>query len=163
MPVTIRLEELNRLRDAFAWLDGDLPRVMQLIAKGVGYEIKSVLQRYPARKSIPLSAVGGFASDKQRKWFFANMREGNIEVPYRRTDRLKNAWHVERHGKSGALVGNPVNYGPLVQSSEHQTQMMEMIGWTTDEEAVEEVKDSGVIERIAGQVVQRALRALGLA
>src|SRR3990167_3779113 len=47
------------------------------------------LANYPPR---PVSFHARFVSDKQRRFFFWALREGKIQVPYRRTTTLGPGW-----------------------------------------------------------------------
>jgi len=167
MPVTLKITGLEELEAKLSKLDGRLQRVMQLAAIAVGHEVKRIAGQYPPRKYVPLSAVGGFASDKSRRFFFAALREGKIDVPYRRgvspgSERLGTRWHVEKHGRTGAAVGNPVSYAPYVHSPGGQTSMMAAIGWPTTEDIRDKVESGGRIKRIVQKVIGDALAWLGL-
>ena len=135
---------------------------LQLIAKGVGEEVKSEAMTYPTKKHVPLSSVGGFVSDKQRKWFFAALRSGDIQVPYRRTRNLGNRWNVKAQGGGKAVVGNPTPYAPFVHSEGQQSAMMAAIGWRTTGEIVDDVEQSGAAQKVADRVVGKILGMLGL-
>jgi hypothetical protein len=114
-------------------LDGEMRRAVGLIAKGVGYELKNELQVYPPPPP---------------------------ESTYRRTGTLGRSWHVKRQGSS-AIVGNPTPYAPYVQSESQQAWMHEG-RWQTDADAIQEIEQSGAVERIARRVIGRILRMTGL-
>lgn len=75
---------------------------------------------------------------------------------YRRTGNLGRAWHVERRGK-GAVVGNSQSYAPWVQSSKQQRWYHKRTGWTTDRQAVDQLEQSGEVERIMSRTINRIL------
>lgn len=136
MSVKLTVKGLERFAAAFAKLDGDLPRVLRLIAKGVGHEVKSEAMIYPPQ---------------------------HPDVTYVRTNRLKNAWHVQEHGKTGAIVGNPIPYAPFAHDPDRQTQVMAGYNWRTTEKIVEDTERKGAVQAAADKVMGRVLRAVGLA
>ena len=64
-----------------------------------------------------------FFSDKQRRWFFANMPA----IPYRRTGAQGKAWHLEGSGTTVRMV----NRDPSVKFTRGQTQLHKKMGWQT--------------------------------
>ena len=124
--------------------------------RAAAVHISGIVSKYPSQKHVPISAVGGWKSDKQRKWFFANLRKGNITIPYRRTDALKHRWttSIRDHGFT-AIIGNNTPYARFVMGDK-QTAMMQKIGWkTTDTVAKEEKK------RVQEYVFDAVRRAIG--
>ena len=152
--VEIKIEGLNELIKKLDDL-GKLDKVKAGI-KGAALDLRGILSKYPARKHIPISAVGGWASEKQRRWFFANLREGKIKIPYSRTNALKNRWTTKFEDAGfTAIVGNNTPYGPFVMGDK-QTKMMQMIDWkTVDTIAKEETK------RIQEYVFDAVRKAVG--
>jgi hypothetical protein len=64
-----------------------------------------------------------WASEKQRRFVMAAIREGRIEVPYRRTGTLGRRWTTAISGSGDDLtgtVGNNTTYGPYVMSRDMQ-------------------------------------------
>ncbi len=123
--------------------------------------LKGKLDKYPPRKHISIQSLGGWKSDKQRKWFFANLRAGNIEVPYRRgaspgSEGLRSKWTIKySKTKFEGWTGNNASYARLVQGDK-QTEMMKRIGWkTTETVAKEEVK------RVQEYVFEAVRRSIG--
>ena len=115
--------------------------------KSAALYIKGKIAKYPggdAHRAQP------FKTDKSRRWFFANLREGNIEVPYRRgtspgSEALGRKWTTKaKNSGFSYVVGNNVSYGPLVQGK-RQARYHAQTGWkTVDQVAAEEeqtVKD----------------------
>ena len=136
----------------------NLKRAISDISFAVGEQVKDKIARAPGPVKKPIA----WASNKQRRWFFAQMRAGNIEVPWRRqsskgSQRLESKWVTEKLGATDAVVGTLVTYAPWVQSAEKQQPMHKATGWATDEKAVSEVVASGVIDRIQEQVFDKAL------
>lgn len=75
-------------------------------------------------------------SERQRRWFFAALRSGAIQVPYRRTGTLGRRWTTEVSRQGDDLVGRVGNvtvYGPFVQSVDGQAAVHRG-RWRTDEQ-----------------------------
>lgn len=76
-------------------------------------------------------------SERQRRWFFAALRSGAIQVPYRRTGTLGRRWTTRVSGSTLATltgeVGNVTAYGPWVQKADEQAQVHRG-RWRTDEQ-----------------------------
>ena len=128
--------------------------------QSAGMYIKGLMTVYPPRTHIPLSAVGGFKTDKSRRYFFWALKKGLIEVPYRRgqspgSESLDKKWTSKYdRNKFEAVVGNNASYARLVQGGK-QTKMMKMIGWkTVDKVAKAETKKVG---EMVFRAVKRAI------
>ena len=81
-------------------------------------------------------------SEKQRRWFFAALREGQIVVPYRRTGRLGQRWTTEvivAPAEVRGVVGNVTTYGPWVQSEAKQA-FIHQGRWRTAERLAREME-----------------------
>ena len=101
--------------------------------------------------------LGGFKSDKQRRFFFAALREGRIEVPYVRTGTLGRRWTTEIAGEGDDLVGtvgNQTSYGPYVMDRDLQAPMHQGV-WPVAQEMAEQA--AGDVLGIFQQAVQGAL------
>ena len=144
-----KLEDLKQLRKVHAGM------------RAAGMYVKGKIATYPARKHISIASLGGWKSDKQRKWFFANLRAGTIDVPYRRgispgSEALGRKW-TSKYDKSKfeGVIGNNASYARLVQGDQ-QTEMMKRIGWKgVDVVAKEETK------RVQEYVFEAVRRAIG--
>ena len=95
------------------------------IALGEGAKhIRNEARRYPPQSHKPMQ----WKSAKQRRWFFANLREGNIEVPYRRgqspgSEKLGSSWNIRTENRGGnikAIIGTPASYAPYVMDERRQ-------------------------------------------
>ena len=125
--------------------------------------VKGKIAKYPPRKKVTIQQAGGWASDKQRRYFFWALREGKIEVPYRRgqspgSKDLGQKWTISTrdNGMTG-IVGNNVSYGPYVQSGKQQSSMMGLIGWKTTDTVVQEESDE--VMDILGKAIRKVLNA----
>jgi len=108
------------------------------------YDLKDKIATYPPRSSRPNWMLKGNSerARRMRAGFFAKLRSGEIEVPYRRgaspgSERLGARWAVstENSGWRG-VVGNNASYARLVQDSEKQTGYHRGTGWITTNQVV---------------------------
>lgn len=86
-------------------------------------------------------------SNKQRRWFFAALRRGDIDVPYKRggsrgSQNLLQSWAVEVISKDSVQAGTHVTYAPLVKDADKQSKYMAAIGWTTLQADIADNTDS---------------------
>jgi len=108
------------------------------IAEGATH-IKSVIATYPPARheSQPFKTL------RQIRYFFYALKNGLIEVPYRRglspsSEALGRKWTVEfRDDGKTAVVGNNTSYGPLVQKDGVQSNYHRITGWKTDKQVAE--------------------------
>lgn len=81
-------------------------------------------------------------SERQRRWFFAALRSGQISVPYRRTGTLGRRWTTAvtvSPAEIRGVVGNVTAYGPFVQSQESQANVHQG-RWRTAERVAQEME-----------------------
>jgi hypothetical protein len=124
---------------------------IQALTMGIGEELRKHLARYPGKVSYPIQ----WASERQRRWYFANRpkdAKGNI-LPYTRnsdmmSQRLVASWTTAARGSMDAVLGNKATYAAMVQSDAKQQPMHKKTGWITDAIAIAKVKASGVIGRL---------------
>jgi len=97
-----------------------------------GIHLQSKIRVYPPvsrRKAV-------FTSDAHRRAFFAMLKRGKINVPYRRgqspsSQRLASRWAVSRrNGGLSVVVGNNATYARRVQG-DRQTAYHKKTGWKT--------------------------------
>ena len=125
--------------------------------KEAGIHVKGKIAQYPPRTYVPQP----FKSAKQRAWFFAALKSGEIEVPYRRgqspgSEDLGQKWTVkEKKGGLQIVVGNNVSYGPYVQGSDEQASFMKARGWKTTDQIAEQ--ETSNVNKIVAKAVERAL------
>jgi hypothetical protein len=159
--VTVEIEGLEELIRKLEKL-GRLDKVHAGI-RSAGMYIKGLMTVYPAQTHIPLSAVGGFKTDKSRRYFFWALKKGIIDVPYRRgqssgSEALGRKWTSKyNRNKFESVIGNNATYARLVMGGK-QTKMMKMIGWkTVDKVAKEETKKVG---EMVFRAVKRAIESV---
>lgn len=107
----------------------------------------------PSRKKMT------FVSDRQRRGFFARLRSGEIEVPYRRgtspgSETLGRRWHIRPHGTIGHVLTNDASYAGLVHGATEQAAYHKG-NWKTDEGLARELENDGSFE----QIIEAALSA----
>lgn len=131
--------------DTYVDMDGVPDMLAQLAAAGQnqrsslaagGQYIKSQMAVYPPPRRQQMR----FKSAHHRRGFFAKLRSGEIDVPYRRgispgSRKLGQSWSVVANERE-AIVGTRVSYGPLVQAREFQAGYHQG-NWRTEGEVVE--------------------------
>ena len=101
-----------------------------------------------------------FKTTKQRRAFFAMLRDGRIKVPYPRTNRLRNAW--QQVNGDPFTVSNDTRYATLVQGQKNeQARYHEQTGWFTVERIAQETQDNDA-ERLAVGAMMEWLVSSGL-
>lgn len=125
--------------------------VMVGLATETQHKLMSQKPRPPAEGSS-----GGFVSDKQRKFVMAAIREGRIEVPYRRgispgTERMNRSFKIHKAPNTVYLV-NTASYWSFVIGNQQAT--IHVGRWGTIEQVRDELLRSGLPE----QLVAKALR-----
>lgn len=117
--------------------------------------VKPELEKYPTPRRAPME----FVSDKQRRYFFAALSRGGIQIPYQRTNLLKRSWMFTA-GADGGVVTNRTPYAAYVlgvpgQAGYHQ-------GWwrTVDEVAVKATGNR--LDAFAGETAQRWFQQYGV-
>jgi hypothetical protein len=103
---------------------GRIPALLQKLAKMQGFKtgtkaafvhLKGKIAKYPPRRSRPQAQ---FWTKEQRQGFFYHLRNGNIQVPWRRglspkSERLAQRWELSGEG-FGMTLGNKTSYANLV-------------------------------------------------
>lgn len=96
-----------------------------------------------------------FVSDRQRRYFFAALRRGEIEVPYRRgmspkSEALGRKWtRTFRQAGLTGIVGNNTSYARYVQGTEKQTAYHTQTGWKTTGQVADE--EAGAVMAIVNE------------
>jgi len=137
------------------------PEARDAITDDVSKFMLNVLQTYPPQKSVTRASVYGqtFQSDKQRRYFFWALSKGIIQVPYRRTQELRNAWKIVGSGYT-AIIANEMPYAGLMMGDGEQGRMARATGWKTLNQIITE-RTAKMIQ-IADAGVKKAIRKLGL-
>jgi len=114
-------------------------QVERVIAPAVERRMNRTLQLLPGKPKYPIR----WASDKQRRYVMAKLRERN-NLPYRRTGKLARGWQVlsafDAKSDSGTLtVENPASiakyiYGPEQQPFHQDTGWPDFAKWVEQEQ-----------------------------
>ena len=137
---TIRIEADDLLRKLTTLAQF---RQVKAAMRNAGIFIRGKIATYPGARHGP--AIPGAKSwgARQRRGFFAKLRSGEIEVPYRRgaspgSERLGAKWTTEaRNNGMTVIVGNNASYARLVQDADKQTRYHKMTGWITTDEVMQ--------------------------
>jgi hypothetical protein len=149
--ITIHVEynqgQFRKLRDK---LDGFERK--QVYHQSVGDVAKFMIgkfQVYPPYRYVSRRQAYGvtFFTDRQRRWFFAALRSGELQIPYARTQRLRYGWRSTTYAPGQIRIVNDVPYTRYVQSKPEQSRMMRLIGWDTAEDTMDRYE--GEIGRVA--------------
>lgn len=146
MTQTIHIEGLDRLLAKLERL-GKMDAAKNAI-RAAGAHVQAAAKVYPGRRHIPMRWV----SLRQRNWFFAALRSGAIQVPYKRTSTLKKQWRVTTKDNGlTAVVNNATPYGPYVQGAMSQYWMHRASGWQTTSQIVDSEKRA-VVEMVTQEI-----------
>lgn len=146
------LEELERKLGRLASIDLLKPPMHKAVKV-----IYAETQVYPPPRRKPMR----WKSAKQRRWFFANLRKGNIRVPYvrRHSGGLAGAWteKVQVRGMTlVGIVGNRISYGPYVMHPQKQAEYHRG-NWPTTDDITKKVAPT--ISKIFQDTIREALNA----
>ncbi len=135
--MTIQVEGLDSIRKKIESLGQ--PRALKVPMGQAVDHLQLKMKAYPIGNQ---HRPQPFRSEKSRRFFFWALREGKIEVPYRRgqspgSEKLGTSWttSVSADGRTGK-VGNDASYGPLVQDRTRQTAYHKATGWNTVQDVV---------------------------
>ncbi len=134
------------------------PDLVRSIAQAVAKEaVEPELAKEPFR--APPYKKMQFKSAKQRAFVMASIRDGRIQVPYRRTGKIGiSEQHVTTNGIDVVV---PVEYSDLVRTKGRQAKYHDPLWPTTDQIAAKIEGDAA--ELIGTAAVIEALQKAGLA
>ena len=144
-----------------------LPSVLkeEVIKDVTDYSLEVLREEQPPQKYVTRKAAYGqtFQSDKQRRWFFAALDSGEINVPYRRTGQLAKSWQVSR-SENGAVFTNKAPGASYVMGSPGQSRHEKMVGWKQIGNIVERQLSgmSSKFRTVLATAYQKAIRKLRL-
>ena len=126
----------------------------------IGEQIRDRLEKDPGPSNSPVI----WASAKSRAWYHIARKADGLPAKYKRggpwSQELEQSW-VTIATPDGAILGNPADYAPLVQSAEQQSAQHKATGWVTDAQAVAQIEQTDVIGRIIGAEIAGWLAKLG--
>jgi hypothetical protein len=120
------------------------------------------LSHYPNYSFVSRTAAYGrpFQSDRQRRKFFAMLRNGEILPGFpRRTGRLQRGWTISYSGVSSRIT-NVENYAGYVVGDPGQARLNEMGGWRRIGLIIAS-NENGMVQA-ADRAAQRVIREMGL-
>lgn len=153
MSLELRIEGADRIA---RMLSVPLQPAIEAGALGIAAALQDILAPYPSQRSRPQP----FVSDRQRRGFFAALRDGRIQVPYRRGGRgsetLGRKWSIQKVA-FGARLRNPARYARLVHGSPGQTRYHEQGGWQNEDQARRKLQgeQGEIMESAIMQAVRR--------
>jgi hypothetical protein len=108
------------------------PAVQDAITDDLSTYTINVLRAYPPHRYVTRQAAYGrtFQSDKQRRWFFAALKDGRLKIPYPRTQTLSRGWHQVGRGAQ-SIIANETPYAGLVMGDGEQSRHAALVGWNT--------------------------------
>ena len=143
------------------------PELQHQIITEVGeYAVKVLSEKQPPPRYVSRRRAYGksFFTKKQQRYFFWALKNGIIDVPYKRTGRLAEGWSVQHgQGKGWATIVNSTPYAPFVQGFD-QSRHEKLVGWKrlVDIVAGELSFRSSRFRKIVMDAVQKAIRKLNL-
>jgi len=125
-----------------------------------GRHLKSKINRYPPVRRLTRRQVYGqpFQSAKQRRWFFAALRRGDIVVPYYRgqnpkSENLGQSWTVAMRDEDTAVVGTQVSYARYAMGRGKQSRYHQAVGWKTAEDQADAAAPE-VVSVVQGEIAR---------
>ncbi len=120
--------------------------------------IIEIMRAYAPYKYIPRK-VFGWASEKQRKFVMAKISKGEIDMPYKRTQGLRNAWKKVGDGVNQIVVNETPN-AKFVMGERTQARRFSLMGWETEETRVK-TRMPKILQKF-DEGVRKAIKKLGL-
>ncbi len=77
-----------------------------------------------------------FFSERQRRWFFAALKSGELQLPYSRTNALADSWRVEGLTSDHVRLLNEAPYAGYMIEQTRQSRMARLIGWKTTQQVI---------------------------
>jgi len=130
-------------------------RVARRAGRVMMIHLRSKIAPYPAVSRRPQA---GSWSDAERRAFFAKLKAGEIEVPYRRglspgSESLGKRWQIKSAGPNHSLRNN-ASYASLVQGRK-QIPYHKKTGWKTIQDVLDAERPQ--LAKILGTEVGREL------
>ncbi len=112
--ITIKLEGFDELEKKLGEI-GSRQALRPALDRSLAL-VQERLATYPRPPdSGAIARMNLFVSDRQRRFFFAALRDGRIQVPYRRTGQLGRSWNSRVTGGLKGQVGTNRIGAPYVQ------------------------------------------------
>ena len=149
--------DITGLPELQAYLKRLPPAVADAVVDAVSKLAIDIFQsEQPSKKYVTRKAAYGqsFQSDKQRRWFFAALNKGAIQVPYNRTQAMRRAWKQIGAGAK-SIVANEAEGVEFVMGDGTQSRHEALVGWKTVSKMIKE--HTPRIERVAIAAAQKAI------
>jgi len=158
--IGIETEGIPEVREKLKRLAGTQP--MREMNEEVATFLVAELQKYPPMKYVSRKSAFGqtFQSDRQRRWFFANLNDGSLKIPYGRSGKYRQNWEKMPFGATNYIVTNDHPAAQYIQGDGTQSRQLKKVGWKSIGEVVRRRSDR--IRQIANGVYYRWIRKLGL-
>lgn len=152
------LEEVERFLKALP--RGSMRSAIKAFSEYILGNEQHGLRHYVPEKRVTRTQAYGrpFETDKQRRWFFANLKSGELKIPYQRTGALRDNWTMQGN-EYQKNIKNKLPYAPYVMGIAGQSRMSRKIGWKSWLEVVQNNMKGGM--RAATQAVAKWIRDKG--
>jgi hypothetical protein len=156
---TLEIRGLAELQAAFTRLGRDLETELAPALEDALHYLWQELPPYPA-KPQPGEASRHW-TPKQRAWFFAALRAGEVQTPYKRrlAGGLGGSLSTEVRSQAGqltGLMGPSMPYAPYVIGLDQQASLHAGRWWTLEEEVEKNLP--GAVARLEQAVAQMIAR-----
>ena len=155
--------EIEGLKELMQQLDPKrMDRFANTAMHGAANIVRAEVKKYPNEGPRP-GDWPGFKSEKQRRYFFWALRQGKIEVPYRRgqspgSEKLGSSWTQRikkiQHGWE-AIIGTRVSYARYVMDKTMQAEIHKG-RWNTVQDIAEQQAKN--VQQFFDAAVQRWMR-----
>jgi hypothetical protein len=139
------------------------PEVQDAAVDAASQYLLDSLRQQPTPRHVARATaypeVGGWFSEKQRRWFFANLNDGTIQTPYRRTQALRRGWKKYGKGKD-TLVANETEGAFFAHDDRRQARQLGLVGWQKIGVIISDRMDRMI--KAAEGAAKRAMRKYGV-
>jgi ribosomal protein S7 len=165
MPNSIEVQGLESLASRIKSLPEEGKRQVFEDVSVYGLEVLRQQESQTPKNYVTRAAAYGkpFFTDKQRRYFFAALRDGSIQVPYSRRNRIGNGWSVEIAGDF-VIFKNSLSWATYVIGFAGQSRHERMVGWRNIQDYVENKLSfkSSTFRTVVMTAFQKAIRKLNL-
>jgi len=148
--VIVGLADLERI------LGRSLKPFLQKGAQAIAKEIEGVVGKYPAAGPWNLPQGPG-SSWYKRGYGGRYMTVAGDVHDYGTSEDLGKSWVVSKVGSTGAKLTNSASYAEHIHKQGEQVGWAPAHGWIADQDAIEQVIDSGAIPDIMMDVIQHGI------
>lgn len=135
----------------------------EVLHDGAEYSL-TVLRDEPPPKYVTRTAAYGqpFFTEKQRRWFFAALNSGEIDVPYHRTGGMKAGWGYQQMGYEVKFTNSKP--GAQFVMGAQQSRHEKLVGWKKVQDIIDGKLSfrSSKFRDVIMKAYQKAIRKLQL-